>query len=276
MYLQAAQRLAAQIPDEVSSYEYGTLAEECQAAGEAGEAEDYFQKSVSASSSPFNQAQSLRLLAVFYFTSGAKQSFEKGRASFKRATESIKNRSDPYSIHVEALNYEAWATTEFQHGFVTQGARELEEARKLYNQLPQDYPFRAHLVADLDKRVRNSGIQRTAAVSSGLPEEVVAVLQRLSAADVRWIIENDLGDGGTSLITKGRDSNQNDEDQLQIERLVASGLATRMSDRELRQEGKKENTHYDYGIRATPLYARTRDSFFDALMNVVAGEQGPR
>jgi hypothetical protein len=276
LYLQAAQRLAAQIPNEVSSYEYGTLAEECQAAGESAQAEDYFQKGVSASSSIFNQAQSLRLLAVFYFTSGAKQDVSKGRASFERATQLIKARSDPYSVHIQALNYEAWATTEFQHGFAEQGTTELEEARKLYSQLPQDYPFRAHLITDLDQRVKNSGISKAFALGSALPQEVVAVLQHLSAADVRWIIETDLGDSGASLTTKGKDSKQNNEDERQIERLVTSGLVTRLSDREVTQEGRKANTHYDYGVRSTPLYAKTRDSFFEALMNVVASGQGPR
>ncbi len=93
-----------QIPDEVSSYEYGILAEELESVGEVARAEDYFQRAVNASTSNFDRAQALRSLAIFYFTPGAKQNLAEGRKAFGRAAESFKGQSDAYSTQVKALN----------------------------------------------------------------------------------------------------------------------------------------------------------------------------
>lgn len=275
VYLQAAQRLVRQIPGEVSSKEYSVLAEELESAGEFADADDYFQKSVTASSSSFERAQALRALAIYYFTPGAKQDLVKGRAAFERATEAIKGQSDPYSIHVQALNYEAWAAREFQHGFAANATVKLEEARRLYKQLPPDYPMRAYLQDGLDRRVKDAGMQARPAFARGsmanTPQEISEVFQRLTADDLRMIVESDLDDGGTALITRGKDKTKNENDRRQYERLVTAGLATFMSDADVRQAAKKEGTHYDYGIRASALYAKTRDFLFATLVDAVGG-----
>jgi hypothetical protein len=216
---------------------------------------------------------------VYYFTPGPKQDFGKGRAAFQRATQAIERESDPYSIHTRALTWETWAAVEFQRGFTAQGTVKLEEAGKLYKQLPLDYPFRAHLVDDLDRRVRNAGPGAHTTSTSGFalaaPDDVSRVLQQLSADDLRAIAESDLGDGGTVLITIGNDNSQNHDQRQQYERFVASGLATFMSDMDVKAAGKKDKTHYDYGVQTTALYAKTREFLFTALSEALASAQMP-
>jgi tetratricopeptide (TPR) repeat protein len=276
VYLQAAQRLVRQIPLEVSSYEYQVLAEELASAGELSEAEDYFRRSVSASTSPFETLQSLGSLGTFYFTPGPNRDVNRARKTFEEASNVLKDQTDPHAIQMRGLHYENWAATEYQFGFVADSAARTADAKKLYEQLPKDYPFRAHILNDLDRRVRDRNTMPVPGTGSAfvIPDEVQQVLQQVTADDLREIAENDIDETTTVFIEKGNDSTHNVQQRGQYERWVKCGLGVFLSDKEVQEAAKKERTHYDYGFRPAALYPRVRDFIFLTITNTLASNSG--
>jgi len=272
--LQAALRLVSQIPGEISSYEYGILGDDLEADGEFAEAEDYFKRAVNASTTTFQRTQAFRMLALYYFTPGPKRDVEKGRAAFNDAANVMGHPSDPYSVQIAGLNYEAWAATESRAGFAKEAPEKAELARTFYKQLPPDYPFRAHLIDDLDRRVTaTSAIEQRdmpLGFSGAVPPDIAQVFQQLSADDLRVIAENDLESNGSMMVEGGSDNTPNDEQRNHYQRLVAVGLATFLSKTELREASRKERMRFVYGVRPTPLYPRTREFVFTMLTAMIA------
>jgi len=125
LFLQAAETLAKQIQQFVSSTEFITLAEENIYTGDYVQARLFFQNAVTASkhSSKFEEATALRYLAGNYFQQEPKQ-FEKGRECFQRAIDCTRSESDPYWIYAQIIAYGGWAQEEMNNGFLDK-AKEL-------------------------------------------------------------------------------------------------------------------------------------------------------
>lgn len=273
--LGSALRLAGQIPkEEVSAYQYSILAQELQAAGETSEAERYFRAAVDTSGSTFEKTQALMWLGIFYFGFGPKQSFENGRDAFGRAAQPLEQQSDPYAIDLRGLTLETWAGIEFQYGFVAQGNAKLEEARAAYSKLPQNFPYRATRLDDLDRRVKRTGGSFGGPLLTRgelkPPDDVARALQQLSSDDLREIAEQE---GGTTYGSFGNDETENRKEKEHYDRLVATGLAKYLSNADVQAHAKEEKTHFDYGFTTTDLYDKTREFVFTALLQSLANAQ---
>jgi tetratricopeptide (TPR) repeat protein len=264
--LRSALRLVKQIPDEVSSSEYVILSSEVQTLGETSEAERCLRKAVDASASTLEKAQTLIWLGNFYFKFGPRHSLDKGRDAFQRAAQSLEQQSDPYAIDLRGQAFETWAAAELRNGFIEQANAKLEQARTIYTTLPKDFPYRAARLGNLDRRVKTIvvSVGPESPLLGGLkpPEDVGRVLQQLSSDDLRAIAEQD---GGSVFSRDGNDESENHKQKQHYERLAAVGLVTFSSNVDVKAAGKKDNTHFDYGVTTTDLYNKTREFIFTAL-----------
>lgn len=273
VYLQAAERLASEIPGTVSSYEYVLLATEEASDGNYARAENYLFKGADVGATPLQRAQALRILAIGYFFPGPLNNVEKGRAAFAKAIDSLKAESDPYVIQGRCLTYEAWAGMEVLGSSATNAREKTDIARKCYNDLPPNYPGRQQLLDGLETRIKSGAVSQSDSIgrresaSAKVPSDVREVLAKLSSEDIERILANDWKEDYTVLVTGAKlDGQEGQSDR----RLVDLSLVTVMSDAEVKAESKKARKRYDYGIRATALYEKTRAVLMGSLAELVA------
>ncbi|MBD6619928.1 hypothetical protein FNW02_30025 [Komarekiella sp. 'clone 1'] len=146
IYLEAAELVAKQIPNHVSSPEYVILAAENYYDSDFVQARSYYKKAVKAAkrSSIIMQAYALRELASNYFVSGTLQDVEQARKHFREAIDALKNEVDPYSIYCQGITYRSWAYSEIYWGDKLQAASTLENAKALFFNLPTGYVYKEH------------------------------------------------------------------------------------------------------------------------------------
>jgi tetratricopeptide (TPR) repeat protein len=160
IYLQSAAAAGHDIADHMHSSEYNVLAWESLYDSNFAQAEQYFKKAVDAARSDLDQIISRRSLAVFYYNPGPKLDLEQGRAQFEKAAQVLKKPTDAYSMYTQGLTYEQWGLAELRHGFRTEGEHKIGQARKYYNDLPDDYPPKKSLLMLLNDRVSQAGLGR--------------------------------------------------------------------------------------------------------------------
>jgi hypothetical protein len=158
IYLEAAEALARQIPLQVSAAEYYVLGLENQWESDFIEAEAYYKMAVSRSrhSSPSKQSEILRSLAAIYFIEDQSlRNVEKGRATYRKATEVLASRSDAYSYYVRALAYRNWAASEILVKNLAEAGTLLGRAYNEWTKIPAGTGL--HWSADLRNIAYNWG-----------------------------------------------------------------------------------------------------------------------
>ena len=138
VYLEAAESLASQIGEHVSSSEYNVLANEVAMDARFEQAETYFAKAVGASHAGVGRAVALRTLAIFYFGPGPLRAFDKGRRHFQEAVDQLIGASDNYSLLALGNTYEAWGYFEQRNGSEREASQKFEMARKKYAEMAPD------------------------------------------------------------------------------------------------------------------------------------------
>lgn len=154
IYLEAAETLVEQIPKNVSSSEYGSLAYEFWADSNFLAAEKYYLKSVEAARPTLMKVFALRGVAAFYFGYGPHRDFEKGRTYFRNATKLLRNPNDPYSVYTLGYTYQTWGFAELGNGFQMEGNNLIDQAKKYYKDLPDNVPLKNQSLIWLDLKLR--------------------------------------------------------------------------------------------------------------------------
>ena len=151
IYLEAAESLASEFPEQVSSAEYNVLANEAAMDARFDQAERYFARAVRASRGGVARAVALRTLAVFYLGPGPLRSFEKGRRHFQEAVDVLVGATDSHSLLALGTTYEAWGQFEQRYGSEREASQRFEMARKAYSEMPPD-PLRDRALELLQSR----------------------------------------------------------------------------------------------------------------------------
>lgn len=154
IHLEAAEYLATQIPDHVSSAEYGVLGNEHRVDSNFTQAAHYYQKAIDASRTVVTKIFSMRALASLYFSPGSCRDFGKGRKYFSEAAEVVKNPDDPYLVYTVGNTYELWGLYELWNGFQVEGNQMIERARKYYLDLPDYNIYKKQALELLEKKVK--------------------------------------------------------------------------------------------------------------------------
>lgn len=151
IYLEAALNLIQEIPKQVQSSEYIFLAYEFMLDANFKIVEDFFKRAIRASRSVLAKSTALRAAGIFYFSPGAHRNFDLGRKYFKESVDLFSNPSDPYSLYLLGYNYETWGLQELANGFEAEGRTKIDNAKKYYRDLPNNYPLKSSLKALDDK-----------------------------------------------------------------------------------------------------------------------------
>jgi hypothetical protein len=156
IYLEAAMNIVEEIPRQVESAEYIFLAYELMLDSNFKKVEDFFKKAVRASRSVIAKSTALRAAGVFYFSQGTHRNFDLGRKYFKESVELFSNPSDPYSLYLLGYNYENWGLYELANGFEVEGRAKIDNARKYYRDMPNNYPLKSSSLEALDIKVQQA------------------------------------------------------------------------------------------------------------------------
>ena len=101
--METAAALAKRIGDEITTAEYLTLAGEWYRDTDFKTAEKYYLLGVSAARTTVAKVFALRSLAIFYFSPGPLQNFDKGRAQFGKAVQVLSEPTDEYSNTITVI-----------------------------------------------------------------------------------------------------------------------------------------------------------------------------
>jgi tetratricopeptide (TPR) repeat protein len=153
IYVEAADTLITQIPNNVSWAEYAILAYEKQLDSNFTQAERYYQKAIEASRTPLGKNFSIRALAGLYFSQGPLLDFGKGRKHFGEAVDALKNPTDHYMAYTLGYTYEQWGLYELWNGFHVEGNQMIERARKYYLD-PPDSPLKKRALESLNEKAK--------------------------------------------------------------------------------------------------------------------------
>jgi hypothetical protein len=118
--------------------------------------EEFFKKAVQASRSIIAKSTALRAAGIFYFSQGTHRNFDLGRKYFKESVELFSNPSDPYSLYLLGYNYENWGLYELANGFEVEGRAKIDNARKYYRDMPNNYPLKSSSLEALDIKVQQA------------------------------------------------------------------------------------------------------------------------
>jgi tetratricopeptide (TPR) repeat protein len=156
LYVDAAEALVNKIRSgvlrqDVSSVEYGMLAEESYADGDYSRAEEYARRAIKASRSKARKVVAYRILAEFYFRFSQIQDFDAGRRHYQEAVDLMKGATDDYSRYLQGYTYQCWGLDELGSGFEAEGMQKIDLARERYRSLSDDPTnFKHNLLEWLD------------------------------------------------------------------------------------------------------------------------------
>lgn len=161
IYLQAAEALAEDIVEHVSSAEFYVLGVENHWDSDFRQARKYYAESIRASdreASVINQSLARRTLASSYFYHEPRDRAE-GRRLFAEAIKVLEERDegDFYSMYTEALTYRNWAWHETWHGSKEEARRRLAEALQAAQKLPDWYPLKLEEIRYIANEWRGLG-----------------------------------------------------------------------------------------------------------------------
>jgi tetratricopeptide (TPR) repeat protein len=167
VYLNTAEIIASQIPDNVTASQYIILASQRFRDANYQLAKDYFEKAIDVSkkapktrASILNQHYALRNLATFYYQNQPLRSFEEGKNYFSEAIRLLESGNDDTSLYVLGETYEIWGIANLYNNFKEDGYSDLEKAKKYYLSLPISYnPSPQQLIGRLNqikKTINNS------------------------------------------------------------------------------------------------------------------------
>lgn len=156
IYLEAAMNIVEEIPKQVESSEYIFLAYEFMLDSNFKKVEDFFKRAILASRSILAKSTALRAAGIFYFSQGTHRNFDLGRKYFKESVDLFSNPSDPYSLYLLGYNYENWGLQEIANGFEVEGKSKIDNAKKYYRDMPNNYPLKSSSLAALDFKVQQA------------------------------------------------------------------------------------------------------------------------
>jgi hypothetical protein len=147
LYVDTAEALVNQIRSgvfgvDVSSVEYGVLAEECWTDSDFSRAEAYARRAIKASHSKARKVAAYSRLADFYFRSSQMQDFDAGRRNYREAVDLMNGATDDSSLYTQGYTYERWGLDELGSGFEAEGMQKIDLARECYRSTsaePTDY-----------------------------------------------------------------------------------------------------------------------------------------
>jgi tetratricopeptide (TPR) repeat protein len=143
IFLEEAEILMDQLGKNVSTSEYGVLANELSSMSSFKKAEIYYERAVGAAQDDVSRAMALRSLAGFYFLPTQLRDFDRGRQYFQEAVDAVKeSQGDDYSKYTIGYTYESWGWSEKYNGFGSEGDRLLERAAKFYGDMSTQNPLR--------------------------------------------------------------------------------------------------------------------------------------
>jgi tetratricopeptide (TPR) repeat protein len=126
-----------QIPNDISSQEYRSIAWELNLNTENDLAAKYYQKALNASETILDKVLSLRSFARMQYQS--LHNPQEGKHSYEEALLVLSKKTDPYMTYVNAETRLMMAYDELNYGDRKNGFSKAEEAKKLYSQLPESY-----------------------------------------------------------------------------------------------------------------------------------------
>ncbi|MFN3491286.1 MAG: hypothetical protein ACK40V_03605 [Anaerolineales bacterium] len=156
IYLEAAMNIVEEIPNQVESSEYIFLAYELMLDANFKKVEEFFKRAIRNSRSIIAKSTALRAAGVFYFSQSTHRNFDLGRKYFKQSVELFSNPSDPYSLYLLGYNYENWGLYELANGFELEGKAKIDNARKYYRDMPNNYPLKSSSLEGLDRKMQQA------------------------------------------------------------------------------------------------------------------------
>jgi hypothetical protein len=141
MYLEAAEALAAQLPD-VSAAEYYVLAVENQFDSDFEGSQKYFKLAAGSAkqSSPTKQCEILRNLAITYFDiNPALRDIGLGREVYGRSLQVLDQKHDPYSCYCKVITLRCWAHSELSVPNLAEAERLLKQADIEWAKIPTNF-----------------------------------------------------------------------------------------------------------------------------------------
>ncbi len=141
VYLQAAESLAEEVSQYVSSSEWQVLGAENEYESDFAHARYFYEKCVVASrrSSAGNQSVALRVLAASFYFPEPFRDLEKGRKRHQAAIDAVSNSDDPYSKYMQAHAYREWSSKEIAVNEAEEAVVRLTEASNIVKTLPEGY-----------------------------------------------------------------------------------------------------------------------------------------
>lgn len=145
VYLQAAELLAADLGDEVSSSEYAVIGVENEFESDFLQAREYYRMAVKAStkSSIMNQIWAWRSLGGSYFWLEPYRNVAEGRNCYEQAIKLLQGVSEPYLIYTKGFTYRNWADREAWAENFDEASDKLELAYENVCLLPDWYNLKA-------------------------------------------------------------------------------------------------------------------------------------
>lgn len=165
--LDQASFLAREIPAQVTTYEFNTLATASFAAGNMIAAEKYHHRAIRAARLPLYKAQATRGYAVFLFS---QRRFPEARAQFAEAL-ALAGDGDNLARQTNGLTCQMWAWNERYVAMDEPRARALlDQARAAYGAIDIDF-VRASMLQALDQATMPGSSVPVAASSGDVPAD---------------------------------------------------------------------------------------------------------
>jgi tetratricopeptide (TPR) repeat protein len=135
LYIESAESLVKDIPNQVNSRQYLVLAVEKGNDGDSKQAENYYLAAVKKAEdgSLLEKNVALRAIGYFYFENTPSKSIGNARDYLRRAVEIIKDESADSTLnYTKGLTYELWGDYERSNGFPTEAIDKYQQAEHYY------------------------------------------------------------------------------------------------------------------------------------------------
>lgn len=168
LYLQAAQALQKQIPNELTSADYIVLGEENKAIFFFRRAREFAVKAVvqANSSSAYEKSTALRFLADTYYyypVSQAESKIEAIKHGRKLYEDSIsileENESDSHVVYTKCFSYIRWAKAEAYNNNLIEAQSNIKEIFQLQRRILDDFHLKIDLILRLSEQCMEIGVK---------------------------------------------------------------------------------------------------------------------